>query len=128
MDHPSFKYNCKKFSVTTAKELNKHYVCRKCRRDETRNVLTVKQSQKTDTDAVKKLERIIQEEVDLLIERGVNNPIALKNFDSNIKSILEERSLKDWGYDVRNGMPIGLKIKKTLVGDIYIKIKGLAKE
>lgn len=126
MNQPDFRTYKKRFGVKTSLELSKIYICRKCRADETRTIQQIKQVERNAIDPIKNIQRDVQAEVNLLIQRGINNPTARQNFLNNITSMMKSKHLDHYEFDIQDNILVGLKLSKVpLLGDIYIKIKGL---
>lgn len=126
MNQPDFRTYKKRFGIKTSLELSKIYVCRKCRGDQSRTIQNIKQTERNAIDPIKNIQRDVQAEVDTLIKRGVNDFTARQNFMSNISSLMKSKHLEHYEFDIQNNILVGLKLNKIpLLGDIYIKIKGL---
>ena len=120
MEYCYYKKNLHKYGVVNLLGLNNLYVCKKCfKRLQDIN----KPSGLRDTPEFKTLQQTLQIEVDLLLKRGLNNPIAMKNFQMNVKAILDNRYIINYDYEISNNELVGIFIKKMpLYGDMLIKL------
>jgi len=106
--------------LTTVEEAGNHYICRWCRRQFRKRKLA---SDFKDTKMFKKIQELLQNEVDMVKKRG-SDQLALTNFRENAKIILNKAQVFDFTYEVENNKLMGIYINKVpLFGDVFMELK-----
>jgi hypothetical protein len=108
-----------RFEALTKGEVNRQYLCRKCRAFHDRmgkcNVDKTMQYQQA--------QRGIQTEADTYRKRGLENPEARNNFIANVKTLLDRCNVTCYSFFIVEGKLKGIKIQIPFVGDVLMKLK-----
>ena len=108
MRNSPYKYNLKKYCVTTRKQLNNVYLCTVCRR--IKRLFDTPEYLKV-SGPYRRLKFLIQQEVVLYVKRGLNDPVARQNFLENVKAILDKRYIKEYDFIISDNDLKGIMLK-----------------
>ena len=112
--------NLDKFSVQSVAELSLVYRCKMCRR----SMAPIKKHRINKLPIYNKVQKLLQEEVDLFISRGLNDDMAKRNFANNLKAILDKHNIICYNFTMNDDKLTGVKIEKIpFLGEIFIPIK-----
>lgn len=114
-----FRKILEKFDALTMDEVNRQYLCRKCRVFATR----MSKCNIDKTRMFKCAKHDIETEVKLYKKRGLDNTDARDNFMSNVKVILDKCNVTCYSYYILENELKGIKIQIPFLGDILMKIK-----
>jgi tRNA nucleotidyltransferase/poly(A) polymerase len=105
------------WKVTSLDDLNKVYLCRKCRK-------LLKPSSLRETPEFKELQHVLQEEVNQAIRRNINLPIVRENFLKNVKIILDKRLIKKYSFQVTDNELKGIVLEQLpFFGNVLVQLK-----
>ena len=120
LENKDYELNKSKFDVTTLAEFNKRYRCRKCRCKVRKSTLN---TYIATTPEFQNLQKILQEEVTLAVQRDIRDPSTLKNFMHNVKNILDTHFIFKYSFDIVNGDLIGIVLNDIpFFKSIYMKL------
>ena len=107
------------FDALTKGEVNRHYLCRKCRAFNNR----MSKCNVDKTMQYQQAQRAIQTEADVYRKRGLENPEARNNFLANVKTLLDKCNVTCYSFFVVEDKLKGIKIQIPFVGDVLMKLK-----
>jgi hypothetical protein len=113
--------NLIKYQVQNVVELNKKYICRSCRAI----FSNTQKAYLNKSRLYQKTQKILQEEVNIYIKRGLNDAEARNNFLNNVKTILDSCHIKCYSFYVSDNVLKGIKVEQVpFWGNIVIPLKG----
>ena len=117
-----YKTNLVKFGAGSLAELNQKYLCLTCRKHLKKHYYV---SELKSTYKYRKVQSLIQEEVDLYQRRGLTNIDARNNFLLNVKNILDKYYIKNYSYISKDNKLIGIEIldKIPFFGSVTIELE-----
>ena len=113
-----FRKILERFDALTVDEVNRYYLCRKCR------ALSDRMS-KCNVDKTMQYRQAkvnIQKEVDLYKKRGLQNADARNNFLANVKTILDNCKVTCYSFFIVDNILKGIKIDIPFVGEVLMKL------
>jgi hypothetical protein len=76
----------------------------------------------------KYLKFLLQQEVNNYVKRGLNDPVAQKNFVENVKHLLDKRHIKEYDFLIANNELVGILLKKIpFFNEVMIELKSKGK-
>lgn len=117
-----YKINLTKFNVGSLEELNQKYLCATCRKHLKKHYYV---SELKSTYKYRKVQSLLQEEVDLYQRRGLTNIDARNNFILNVKNILDKFYIKNYSYVSKDNKLIGIEVldKIPFFGSVTIELE-----
>lgn len=113
-----YKINLTIFKAGSVEEFNQKYICRSCREKAKGPPYYIR-----TTSEYKEFYKLIQEQVDIAIERNINDPTVQKNLIQTMKNILDKYKITEYTYDVVNGELKGIILSIPFLKNIYINLK-----
>lgn len=123
MRYDVFKRYLTRLNITNIKELNQVYMCGQCRQ-----MYLKKKPQKRQYRNIidfDYLQKELQQQVDLHIQRGVDDKNSQINFINNVKEILARKYITCYSFVIKGRELEGILLKNiTFIGDYFMQLKG----